>query len=588
MQPLKTPPGAPTEGTPGPPGTSPTASLWRTPAALRALLATLVIVAASELVSMLLLASLPPLPMVTRALVDAALLTLVAGPLLYLFVARPLGRAVLDGSARAGRRRLHEVLDAMADGVVLVDERGRMVFVNDRLERMLGYDAGELGGRSIELLVPPAARRQHVAQRQEYEASPTARSLGEPLSLAAQRKDGESIPVSISLSPVETEEGPRTLAIVTDLSELHRAWRESDLLGRAVEQSGEVVVVTDLDGTIRYVNPAFEKVTGYTREEAMGQTPRILRSGRHDDAFYRRMYDVLERGDVWRSHFVNRRKDGSFYDQYASISRVRDRTGKPLSYVAVGRDITSELELEAQLRQSQKMDALGRLAGGIAHDFNNLLTAISGHAEMAMAGGEEAQEDLLEIRRVTARAAELTRQLLTFSRKQPAGADVVDLNAVTRRTELMLRRVIGEHIELVSALAAESQPVMADPGQLEQVILNLAVNARDAMPQGGTLTLRTYRAPETAVPRDGSEGERRAPSYVALEVSDTGTGMDRKVLTRIFEPFFTTKPAGKGTGLGLATAYGIVRHFDGAIDVDSTPGAGTRFTVYLPFAGASA
>jgi len=362
-----------------------------------------------------------------------------------------------------------------------------------------------------------------------------------------------------------------------------RADEDRVRLGHAVEQAAEAILITDVQGKIVYVNPAFEHFTGFSRREAIGETPRILKSGKHDRAFYQTLWATLLRGEVWSGQFINRRKDGTFYELETTISPVRDAAGRVINFVSVARDVTRERQLEQQLRQAQKMEAVGRLAGGIAHDFNNLLTAINGYSELLLT--QTVEEPLRkygeEIKKAGERAALLTRQLLAFSRQQVLEPQILNLNSVVASMEKMLRRVIGEDIELVTDLASDLGSIRADPGQLAQVIMNLAVNSRDAMPQGGKLTLATSNVEldEVQACHDGS----LAPgSYVVLSVSDTGCGMSPETQAHIFEPFFTTKEQGKGTGLGLATVYGIIQQSGGSIVCTSEIGCGTTFGVYLP------
>ncbi|MHB8763204.1 MAG: ATP-binding protein, partial [Deferrisomatales bacterium] len=283
--------------------------------------------------------------------------------------------------------------------------------------------------------------------------------------------------------------------------------------------------------------------------------------------------------------FVNRRKDGSLYDEECTISPVRDDAGRTVSYVAVKRDLTRQLALERQLQQAQKMEVLGRLAGGVAHDFNNLLTIILGQAELAQTEAPDRPalaERLRAVSQAGERAVDLTRQLLTFSREQPAEARVVSLNEVVADTRKMLGRLLGERVEVVTALAPDLGPVRADPGHLSQVVLNLAVNARDAMAGGGTLTLATADV-ELGPAEAAALGPSARPGpYAVLAVSDTGCGMDEETRSRIFEPFFTTKAPGHGTGLGLATVWGLVERAGGVVGVESEPGRGATFRVWLP------
>ncbi len=355
-------------------------------------------------------------------------------------------------------------------------------------------------------------------------------------------------------------------------------------LSTAIDQVAESVIVADAAGNIIYVNPFFEAVTGYTCAEVLGKNVNIVKSDKQDNAFYKELWDTITSGKVWHNRIINKKKDGTLFTEDTTISPVRDSRGKIANYVAVKRDITKELELENQYRQAQKMDAIGQLTGGIAHDFNNLLTAINGYAELLcrqpqlQSSHREMVENILKSGQ---RAADLTRQLLAFSRKQIIQPKILDLNDVVSDLGKMLRRIIGETIQLNMFLASGLAMIKVDPTQVEQVIVNLAVNARDAMPAGGQLTIETSNAllDESA---STQHIELQPGRYVQLTVTDTGVGMDKETLAHIFEPFFTTKEVGKGTGLGLATVYGIVKQHDGDVWVYSEPGVGTTFKIFWP------
>ncbi|MFQ5576025.1 MAG: PAS domain S-box protein [Anaerolineae bacterium] len=362
------------------------------------------------------------------------------------------------------------------------------------------------------------------------------------------------------------------------LTRLHRR------LITAIEQTAESVIITDTRGTILFVNPAFERTSGYSRAEALGQNPRLLKSGHHDREFYRELWDTIKSGQVWHGRFINQKKGGDLYTEEATISPVRDEAGDIVNFVGVQRDVTRELQLEEQFRQAQKMEALGQLTGGIAHDFNNLLTAINGFAEllqMRLPADSADQKLLGHIIKSGRSAADLVAQLLAFSRKTIIEPKVLDMNSVVAGMEKMLRRIIGETLELKTSLAPDVWPVRLDPAQVEQVIVNLSVNARDAMPDGGRLTIETANVLLSEAYAAG-QLEVEPGQYVLLTVSDTGTGMTEEVLEHIFEPFFTTKEQGAGTGLGLATVFGIVKQNRGHITVQSRPGWGSVFRIYLP------
>jgi PAS domain S-box-containing protein len=362
-------------------------------------------------------------------------------------------------------------------------------------------------------------------------------------------------------------------------------------LSAAVEQSPASVMITDIAGNIEYVNPAFARLTGYTLDNVKGQNPRILKSGHIPRQTYEELWRTITSGGEWRGEMLNRNKNGELYWEFASISAIVDAKGHPIRFLAVKEDITERKKAEEALRhtqeqllQSQKIEAVGRLAGGVAHDFNNLLGVIIGYGELARATvppPHPARARLEQILAAALRAADLTRQLLAFSRRQVLQPRVLDLNSIVKDTERMLRRLIGEDVDLVVRQATDLGRIKADPGQVSQVLMNLAVNARDAMPGGGLLTIETAN-----VEVDSEYARTHAPlqpgPYVQLQVKDTGVGMDEAVRQRIFEPFFTTKPEGVGTGLGLSTVYGIVKQSGGYVWVESTPGRGTTFTIHLP------
>jgi PAS domain S-box-containing protein len=376
----------------------------------------------------------------------------------------------------------------------------------------------------------------------------------------------------------------RMIGTVQDITERRTAEEERLTLFRAVEQSSNMVVITDVQANIEYVNPKFTEVTGYSAAEVIGQNPRILKSGETPIEEYQRLWETILSGEEWRGEFHNKRKNGELYWEYATISPIKNPQGVVTHFLAIKEDLSVRKSLEEQLRQSQKMEAVGRLAGGIAHDFNNLLTVIVGYSEMmgdALQPDAPLWTDVQEIKKAGERASTLVRQLLAFSRRQVLLPKILNLNRVIRDLEKMLRRLIGEDVELVTILSRDLGMVKADVGQIEQVIVNLAVNSRAAMPSGGRLTIETVNAELDQAYARSHISVQPGP-YVLLAVTDTGSGMDSKVLRHIFEPFFTTKEQGKGTGLGLSTVYGIVKQSGGNIWVYSEPGLGTTFKIYLP------
>jgi two-component system, cell cycle sensor histidine kinase and response regulator CckA len=374
-----------------------------------------------------------------------------------------------------------------------------------------------------------------------------------------------------------------------DITEQKHSQADLQRLAMAIDQAGETIFITDVGGVIQYVNPAFERTTGFTREEALGQTPGILKSGRHTDAFYKELWKTLMGGKVWVGRFTNKKKDGTLFEEDAVISPVLDPQGRISQFVAVKRDVSKEVELETRLHQVQKMEAVGQLAGGVAHDFNNMLSPILGYAEMLLDDlhpADDRYDQVMQIKKAGERSRDLTRQLLAFSRKQVLQMRPVDLSQIVGNMEKLLRRTLREDIQLQISSERIACTVMADVGQIEQVLMNLVVNAQDAMPHGGNLTIRISR--ERLAETDCAHHPGMIPgNYGVLTVRDTGGGMSQDTLEHIFEPFYSTKGE-RGTGLGLATVYGVVKQHHGHILVDSEPGGGTTFRVYLPEAETAA
>ncbi len=364
-----------------------------------------------------------------------------------------------------------------------------------------------------------------------------------------------------------------------------QAEAESRRLATAVDQAAEVIVVTDTDGTIQYANPAFERVTGFSREETVGQNSRILKSGRQDRAFYEELWNTISNGEVWSGHFTNMKKDGSIYEEDATISPVRDDGGQIISYVAVKRDVTEQAAMERRLRQAQKLEALGTLAGGIAHDFNNVLAAIIGYGQMTaerLSEGSPEQGDLDQVLSAAYRAKNLVQQILTFSRKREQERQPVLLHLIAGEALELLRPSLPATIEIQRTIDKNCAPVTADPTQIHQIIMNLCTNAYHAMKETGGVLSVDLASVEVDNDLVDSYPSLREGAYAKLTVKDTGHGMEREIMDCIFDPFFTTKDEGEGTGMGLSTVHGIVQAYEGAIAVDSEPGRGTTFDVYLP------
>ncbi len=484
--------------------------------------------------------------------------------------------------AASQQRFVADLIDHSSLQIYVKDRAGRYLLVNQAFETISDRKREVVLGRTDVEVFPGHDGERFRQNDLAIMASGLARTMEEELTGA----DGRPRTFISTKFPVRDGTGAiiGLCGMTLEITERKQIEEAHTQLATVVEQASEVIVVTDLRGTIQYVNPAFEQSTGYSRAEALGQNPRILKSGKHDEAFYRNLWETLKRGETWRGRFINRRKDGPLYYEDASITPIRNAAGKVINYVAAKRDVTREVQLEAQFLQAQKMEAVGRLAGGVAHDFNNILQAILGFCEMLldeMPKDGAHRQDVLEIQKSATSATGLTRQLLAFSRRQALNPTVVELNQLVKNTKPMLQRIVGEDIRLAEALAPDLYPIKADAGNIEQVIMNLVVNARDAMPGGGTLTLAT-RNIEFAEEELKDFSAARAGRFVCLSVTDTGCGMSKEVLEHIFEPFFSTKGPEKGTGLGLSVIYGIAQQHQGWVNAYSEEGKGSTFRVYFP------
>jgi PAS domain S-box-containing protein len=485
------------------------------------------------------------------------------------------------GEAFDGSELFRALIEASRDLITIIHPEGTIRYASPSASRTAGYRPEEMVGTNMFLHVHPD---DVVRVRELVDEILSRATLTVPITFRFRHRDGSWRVFEVVGSNRVTDPAVGGIVLNSrDVTDLRTAEEAIQKLMRAVEHTENAIFMTDPQGAITYVNPAFGKLYGFTREESLGQTPRILKSGRYERTFYERFWQRLIAGESVSGEFVNRTRDGRPVTVEMSVSPVLGADGERIGFIAVQNDITGRKLLEERFRQTQKMEAVGQLAAGVAHDFNNLLTAILGYAGLLSARlgeGSSLNEELDEIRKAAESAAALTRQLLTFSRKQALEPARVNLNEIVEGMRKMLQRLVGENVELVTVLDDVIGTVRADAGQIEQVILNLAVNARDAMPRGGTLTIETI---DTRLDGDDTvEHAIRPGSYVLLAVTDTGIGMDVQTQARVFDPFFTTKAKGKGTGLGLATVYGIVKQSGGYIWVYSELGRGTTFKIYLP------
>ncbi|MGO8821462.1 MAG: PAS domain S-box protein [Desulfomonilaceae bacterium] len=404
--------------------------------------------------------------------------------------------------------------------------------------------------------------------------------------LRVRHKDGRIVWVSSFAECVLKSgslDGLRLYGGLVDITERKRAEESEKRLFKAIEQAAEAIIITGATGIIEYVNPAQEILSGYTRDELVGRTPNIFKSVFHDGDFYKQLWETIKAGNVWSGRFVNQKKDGTIYHQDATISPVYDKTGKLINFVAAAHDVTKQLELQEQLFQAQKMEAIGTLAGGFAHDFNNKLQVIHGYVDLILFSKdlpETIKHDLGIIKQAINGSSELIRGMMVFSRKKSVKLEPLNLNDIVAQLGSILTPVMPKTIAIDLVVADDLWTINASASQIDQILMNLAVNARDAMPDGGKLTIKTQNITldeEFLRPYPHTKPGR----YVLLSVTDSGTGMEKETIKHIFEPFFTTKESNKGTGLGLSTVYGIVEKHGGLIICDSEPSVGTTFRIYF-------
>ncbi len=456
-------------------------------------------------------------------------------------------------------------------------------FFDNKIESLTGYDFNEFNSKRIKWIDIFIEEDIEAARESFIQALKTDKSYVRKYRIKSKTGGITWIQERGQIVCDNKGEIEYVSGIFFDITETKRIQEERNLLTVAIEQAAESVFITDRNGTIQYVNPSFEHLTGYRRKDAIGRNPRILKSGKQDALFYKQMWDTLTRGDAWHGRFINKKKDGSFYEADATISPVLDKSGKITNYVYITRDITHEIELEKRLVQSHKMESIGTLAGGIAHNFNNILGIIIPNAELAIDDvpeGSPAKECLNEIRSASLRAKDMVQQILNFARKSLTGRKPVQISPIIKDSLKLLRASIPSTIEIRRDISCEFETVFADPTQISQVLMNLCTNAAQAMgEQTGVLKVILKNV---EFENQDSGLDVKPGRYVALTVSDTGHGIKPEIIDRIYEPYFTTKEVDKGTGMGLSVVHGIVKSYDGIITVNSEPGKGTVFEVLLP------
>ena len=519
---------------------------------------------------------------------------------------RPTQSLLADETYRA-------LFESAPDAVLVIESNGTIVALNPQAERMFGYGVQELRGEPIERLLPSRFADAHKVHRTNYENNPVPRPMGSGLELWGRHKSGSEFPVEISLSPLRGPERTLISASVRDVTDRRRAQeglrkardeleervaertaelaaqiRERELGSEQVRRQAEMLDVAsepifawDVQHGIVFWNKAAAETYGYTREEALGRVTHDLLRTVHPDGIAQ-LRQRLQRDGRWSGEVLHTARDGRTIVAESRMVMLPTPTGERLVLESC-RDITARRAAEETLRQSQKMEAVGQLTGGIAHDFNNLLTIILANLQLLedeLAPGSVSRDLADSATRAALRGADLTRKLLVFARRQQLEAAPLDVNERVSSMAGMLTRTLGEHIQIRETLTPRLPPALVDAGQFETALLNLAVNARDAMAQGGQLSIETF---ETTVDDDNAAALSLARgAYVSIRVADTGTGMSDEVIRRAFEPFFTTKDTGKGTGLGLSMVYGFASQSGGGVTLRSELGVGTWVTLHLP------
>lgn len=472
-------------------------------------------------------------------------------------------------------------------GVIFValNVDGEVSLINKKGCEILGYDENEILGKNWFDNFLPKKNRQKVKdvfQQLMKGEIERAEHYDNPI----LNKNGAERMISWNNTVLKNEKGAigGTFSSGEDITYRRQAEEQRVLLSTAIEQAVESVIISDRPGTIQYVNPAFERLSSYDRKDIVGQKYRILKSDKHDEAFYRDMWNIISRGKIWSGRITNRMKDGTLREFETIISPVHDSLGEITNFVSVNRDITQEVALGAQLRQSQKMESIGTLAGGIAHDFNNILSAVIGYTELALVDSEKEtvqHKNLQQVLVAGNRAKDLVQQILTFSRQSYPENKPVNVQHVAKEALKLIRASIPTTIEIKQNIQSEAL-VMGDATQIHQIIMNLCTNAAHAMEDTGGIFEIDLSDVQFDSESISNHPDLKPGPYIHLTVTDTGHGMTPDVLNKIFDPFFTTKEKGEGTGMGLAVVHGIVNSHGGTIYAGSAPGKGSTFNVYLP------
>ena len=510
--------------------------------------------------------------------IDSGMITWEKKPATVVFLTDISERKLVEEALRLSEVQKSAILNGITTNIA---------FVNDKLEiQWANKIAAESVGKSPEEMIGATCHSLWANPEGACENCPTMKAF-------KTKKSEETIMITPDGriwnergEPVFDDKGNLmgVVEVAQDITEYMRLSEQEKLLVKAVEQAAEGVLITDATGIIQYANPSEQTISGYSRHELLGQTPDIFKGDKHDENFYRNMWETINAGNVWTGRFINKRKDGTEYHEDATISPVYDKSGNLTNFVSVKHDVTKHIELQEQLFQAQKMEAIGTLAGGFAHDFNNKLQVIAGYVDLISFNKDlpaSVKMDLGVIKQTVDSSAQLIKGMMVFSRKTSVRLEPLNLNKLVAQLHTMIAPVMPRMIDIDLVMPDDLWTINASPSQIDQILMNLAVNARDSMPDGGKLTIQTQNTildEEFCRPYPNTKPGR----YVLLSMTDTGKGMDHETVKHIFEPFFTTKAEGKGTGLGLSVVYGIVEKHGGKIICNSQPSEGATFKIYFP------
>jgi PAS domain S-box-containing protein len=504
-----------------------------------------------------------------------------------------MDRFITSGTAINFERRMVEAaIDSAVNAILIIDAHGIVQKANPATVTLFGFALDEIVGRNVSMLMPDPHRAAHDGYIANYLRTKEKKIIGIGRQVEGRRKNGEVFPMHLSVGEFEADGNRYFVGTIHDMSARvaaqHESARQRTFFEAIFNNCPDAMIISNAEGRITLCNPAATRIFGRKAEDLAGQPLRKLFAGEADYASFAQIARAVLPSGLPGGNVIDfARENGERFPGLAATADITSGDGRHMGFLAVIRDVSREVAQDQALRQVQRMEALGQLTGGIAHDFNNLLTIITGNLELLELDleGEEPRDLLKRAHDAATMGARLTDRLLTFARRRPLDAVLIDLNEQLLGMMDLLRRSLGETVSIASSFAPDLWPVRSDVGEIENAVLNLAINARDAMPSGGELLIETGNL-ELGDPAMAAELGLAEGDYVRLSVSDTGHGIEPEHLARVFEPFFTTKEAGRGTGLGLSVIYGFARQSGGRVTIQSQPGEGTAVTLYLPRAAA--